>query len=119
MGRRARSKATGRSASRTAGARASSVSSSGSASASRFPVAVEARSGRHTPRPAPKYLFRPTWHKVIGAAMLVFGFAYIFACYLDVGHMNERLPGGHAWYLVGLAIMGGSTWWFGLPAPPA
>lgn len=75
---------------------------------------VEAKetADRYTaPRPS-KYLFRPTWHKVVGVVLLVGGFVLFFACTFNAGNIHHY--GGHIWYLVGVVVAASSSWWFGL-----
>jgi hypothetical protein len=56
--------------------------------------------------------FRPAWHKVIGAFLLLGGAFLFFTCEFDGWHLHEH--GGHVWYLVGGAIAASSSWWFGI-----
>lgn len=63
------------------------------------------------------YIFRPTWHKVVGALVLLAGLTLFVACEASVGNIHAY--GGHVWYLVGLAIAGSSAWWFGVFDQPA
>jgi len=73
-------------------------------------------SGRTTAPKVRRYLFRPTWHKWMGALLLIGGFVLFFACLFNVGGIHKY--GGHVWYLVGFAIAASSSWWFGLFDPP-
>ena len=73
----------------------------------------ETQNERYTaPRRPYKYLFRPTWHKVVGTALLVGGVVLFFACTFNAGNIHHY--GGHIWYLVGIAVAASSSWWFGL-----
>lgn len=71
----------------------------------------------HSPRvtrPKPRGPFRPTWHKVVGAALVVFGVA-LFAIN-DLALFDiEIMPGGHneVWAPVAIFIAASSMWWFG------
>ena len=72
-------------------------------------------SSRYTP-PVKSVRFRPDWHKAVGALVLVLGVA--LAVINDVmmfGVTTTLLPGGHqeVYLLLGMAIAGYSTWWFG------
>lgn len=68
--------------------------------------------GRYTPpKVHPEIRFRPEWHKVAGAASLVFGLALFVVCTFNVWGIHGY--GGHIWYLVGLAIAASSIWWWG------
>lgn len=83
-------------------------------------VAAEPRvepSGRYTPPKRFTYIFRPVWHKVIGAMVLAVGISLFVSCETDIGNIHAY--GGHIWYLVGLAIAGSSAWWFGAFDQPA
>lgn len=77
---------------------------------------VVAPSIRYTPPRKFTYIFRPTWHKVIGVALVVSGFTIFFACETKLLG-NIHAFGGHIWFAVGIAIAASSTWWFGLYDP--
>lgn len=76
---------------------------------------VVAPSSRYTPPRRFTYIFRPAWHKMVGAVVLVAGFTLFFACETSLGNIHDF--GGHIWFAVGLAIAASSTWWFGLFDP--
>ena len=71
---------------------------------------------RYTP-PAPKAVrFRPTWHRVVGAAIVIFAVAIFVANdVIFVGASRSPLPGGHSelYLVLALAVAGYGTWWFG------
>jgi hypothetical protein len=71
---------------------------------------------RYTP-PAPKVLrMRPTWHRVVGAAIMIVGVAIaITNDLIFVGASRSPLPGGHSelYLILALAVAGYGTWWFG------
>lgn len=77
---------------------------------------VEA-SNRYTPPRRFSYIFRPTWHKVVGAVILIAGLTLFVSCETSLGNIHAY--GGHVWYLVGLAMAGSSAWWFGAFDQPA
>lgn len=56
--------------------------------------------------------FRPEWHKIVGVLVFAAGAALFFVCEFNGWHLHEH--GGHVWYLVGIAIVVSSSWWFGL-----
>ena len=76
-----------------------------------------------TPAPTKRYTppmrmirFRPGWHKAVGAMVLVVGLTVIVLNDLKMlGAPRTVLPGGHTelYFMLGLAIAGYSTWWFG------
>lgn len=69
---------------------------------------------RYTPKQKQRGLFRPTWHKVVGALFLLAGAAIFVINDLAWFDIN-LIPGGHNELYAGLAFLvaGGSTWWFG------
>ena len=72
-------------------------------------------SSRYTP-PAKSLRFRPEWHKRVGLVLLPLGLAVVILNDLVLlGAGRALLPGGHSefYLLLGLAIAGYSTWWFG------
>ena len=69
-------------------------------------------SGRYTPPKPGTYWFRPAWHKVVGVVLLIGGLTLFVSCEASLGNIHAY--GGHIWFLVGLLIAAGSTWWFGL-----
>lgn len=81
----------------------------------RSPTPLPAPSRRYTPPPK-SFRFRPTWHKALGFGLLVAGLA--LAVVNDVMLLQPSttlLPGGHneLYLIVGIAVAGYSTWWFG------
>jgi len=68
-------------------------------------------SSRYTARTRPAPRFRPEWHKAVGAAAIVAGFALFFVCRFNGWGIHNY--GGHVWYLVGIVLAASSTWWFG------
>lgn len=86
----------------------------------RHPVVVEPKvepSSRYTPPKRFTYIFRPGWHKAVGAALLVGGVSLFVSCEANLGNIHAF--GGHIWYLVGLAVAASSAWWFGALDQPA
>ena len=78
--------------------------------ASTQPVA----SARFTPKVKARGMFRPTWHKVVGALLIVAGLGIFVVndlAWFDV----HLMPGGHneLWAVVGIGTAATSTWWFG------
>ena len=74
-----------------------------------------AASSRYTP-PHKSIRFRPDWHKWIGRLILLAGLTVIVLNDLVLlGGPGVWLPGGHSelYLLLGVAIVGYSTWWFG------
>lgn len=72
-------------------------------------------SARYTPRVRSVRL-RPDWHKVVGAVVLVVGIAVaVINDVMLLGATATLLPGGHSelYLLLGVAVAGYSTWWFG------
>jgi len=69
-----------------------------------------AASARYTPKVKARGPFRPTWHKVVGAGLIVLGLA-IFV----LNDLEGRLPGGHSelYALLAISIAASSLWWFG------
>ena len=71
-------------------------------------------SGRYTPKLKARGPFRPTWHKVVGALLVLLGlgiFVLNDLAWFDI----DIIPGGHneLWALLAFAVAGSSTWWFG------
>lgn len=75
------------------------------------PDTVQA-SRRYTPAAQESFRFRPVWHKVLAAVLLLSGVGVFVACEASIGKIHAY--GGHVWFLVGLVIAASSTWWFGL-----
>ena len=78
------------------------------------PAAQPAPSGRYTPKTKARGPFRPTWHRVIGALLVVAGLGLFVVndlAWFDI----TLLPGGHneLWAVLGIATAATSTWWFG------
>ena len=71
---------------------------------------------RYTPPARAEARFRPQWHKVVGVAVIPAGFALFVACRFNLGNIHAF--GGHTWYLVGIALMASSLWWWGAFDPP-
>jgi drug/metabolite transporter (DMT)-like permease len=59
-------------------------------------------------------MFRPTWHKVVGAFLIVLGIT-IFVLNDAEWFGVHLMPGGHneLWAVTGAAVAATSTWWFG------
>ncbi len=77
--------------------------------------ATPAASSRYTP-PLKSVRFRPEWHKLIGAVILVIGIAIVILNDIVLlGASATLLPGGHTelYLVLGVVIAGYSTWWFG------
>jgi hypothetical protein len=78
------------------------------------PAAQPAPSGRYTPKAKARGPFRPTWHRAIGALLVVAGLGLLVVndlAWFDI----TLLPGGHneLWAVLGIATAATSTWWFG------
>ena len=86
----------------------------GSARPGPAPSEQPAASSRFTPKVKARGPFRPAWHKVLGALMIVLGLGIFVLNDLAWFDIN-LIPGGHneLWALVGIATAAGSTWWFG------
>ncbi|HEY9558419.1 MAG TPA: hypothetical protein VIR58_16900 [Acidimicrobiales bacterium] len=71
-------------------------------------------SARYTPKFKARGPFRPTWHKVVGALLVVLGLSIFVINDLAWFDINI-IPGGHneLWALLAFAVAGTSTWWFG------
>jgi hypothetical protein len=71
-------------------------------------------SSRYTPKQKARGPFRPTWHKAIGALMLLAGAAIFIINDLAWFDINW-IPGGHSelYAMLAFAVAGTSTWWFG------
>lgn len=72
-------------------------------------------SPRYTP-PVRAVRYRPAWHRLVGATLLVIG--VLVAVLNDVMRLQPDLtllPGGHneLYLFAGVACAGYSTWWFG------
>ena len=74
---------------------------------------VDANS-RFTPKQKARGPFRPTWHKVIGALLLLAGAAIFIINDLAWFDINW-IPGGHneLYAMLAFVVAGTSTWWFG------
>lgn len=75
--------------------------------------ATAAPTGRYTPPKTVAFRIRPTWHKVAGVIQVLLGIALVVINYID--YAASILPGGHqeAYFLLGIVIAGGASWWFG------
>lgn len=75
------------------------------------PHAQASPSARYTPKFKSRGPFRPTWHKVTGALVILFGVAIFVLNDLD----NGVLPGAHneLYAIVAIGIAASSLWWFG------
>ena len=71
-------------------------------------------SARYTPKLKARGPFRPTWHKVVGAMLIILGLSIFVINDLAWFDINI-IPGGHneLWALLAFAVAGTSTWWFG------
>lgn len=79
------------------------------------PVSAQpAASARFTPKIKARGPFRPTWHKVVGALLIVLGLGIFVLNDLAWFDIN-LIPGGHneLWAIVGIGTAATSTWWFG------
>lgn len=79
------------------------------------PIAAQpAASARFTPKIKARGPFRPTWHKVVGALLIVLGLGVFVLNDLAWFDIN-LIPGGHneLWAMVGIGTAATSTWWFG------
>ena len=76
--------------------------------------AQPAANSRFTPKVKARGPFRPTWHKVVGALLIVLGLGLFVLNDLAWFDIN-LIPGGHneLWAMVGIATVASSTWWFG------
>lgn len=72
-----------------------------------------ATSDRYTP-PRSRGLFRPVWHKVVGALLILGGWALFVVNDLEWFDIH-LMPGGHneLWAILAVLAAGSSTWWFG------
>ncbi len=73
-----------------------------------------AASARFTPKLKARGPFRPTWHKVIGALLILLGLGIFVLNDLAWFDIN-LIPGGHneLWAGAGIGTAFTSTWWFG------
>jgi hypothetical protein len=71
-------------------------------------------SSRFTPKLKARGPFRPTWHKVIGALLILAGLGIFVLNDLAWFDIN-LIPGGHneLWAVAGIGTAFTSTWWFG------
>lgn len=69
---------------------------------------------RYTPKQKARGPFRPTWHKVIGALLVLAGVSIFIINDLAWFDIN-LIPGGHneLYAMLAFAVAGTSTWWFG------
>lgn len=76
--------------------------------------AQPAASSRFTPKLKARGPFRPTWHKVVGALLIVLGLGLFVINDLALFDIN-LIPGGHneLWAMVAIITAATSTWWFG------
>lgn len=79
--------------------------------------AVVPETPRYTPPKRFTYVYRPVWHKIVGAVLLIGGVSLFISCEASIGNIHSY--GGHIWYLIGLTIAAASSWWFGLFDQPA
>lgn len=73
-----------------------------------------ASSGRYTAPVKNRGLFRPVWHKVVGALLVAAGIGIFLANDLEwVG--VHLMPGGHneIYAVAGVMVAASSMWWFG------
>ena len=75
------------------------------------------KSGRYT-APTRVVRVRPEWHKAAGGFSVIAGGTIFYLCYFNAWHLHRWLPGGHAWYIVGVLVAASSLWWFGAFDPP-
>ncbi|MCZ7537219.1 MAG: hypothetical protein M5T61_15790 [Acidimicrobiia bacterium] len=78
------------------------------------PATSPVGSGRYTPKLKNRGPFRPTWHKVVGALMVLAGLT-VFVLN-DLAWFDVRvMPGGHneLYAVVAVVIAASSLWWFG------
>lgn len=71
---------------------------------------------RYTPPGRRSVRIRPTWHRVVGAAILVLGVTIaVLNDLIFVGAARSPLPGGHSelYLMLAFAVAGYATWWFG------
>ena len=82
-------------------------------SADRQPAPVGS-SARYTPPRKNRGVFRPVWHKVVGALLIVLGIAIFAANDLEWFDIHI-MPGGHneLYAVAGIAVVASSMWWFG------
>jgi hypothetical protein len=78
------------------------------------PPAEPTASSRYTPKIKARGPFRPTWHKVVGALLIVLGVGIFVINDLAWFDIN-LIPGGHneLWAMLGIVTAASSTWWFG------
>ena len=71
------------------------------------------QSTRYTPPRLVKRI-RPRWHLALGVLELLAGALLVIVNYGEEFGLHV-LPGGHqeAYFFAGLAVAGGSMWWFG------
>lgn len=68
-------------------------------------------SSRYTPSTRPLPRVRGEWHKAVGVASIVAGFALFFTCRFNGWSLHDI--GGHLWEVPALAVGVSSVWWFG------
>ena len=75
---------------------------------------VPEANSRYTPKLKARGPFRPTWHKVVGALLLLAGVGIFVVNDLAWFDIN-LIPGGHneLYALLAFLVAGTSTWWFG------
>jgi len=73
-----------------------------------------AANSRFTPKIKARGPFRPTWHKVVGALLILAGLGIFVLNDLAWFEIN-LIPGGHSelWAAAGIGTAFASTWWFG------
>lgn len=78
------------------------------------PSPQPAATSRFTPKVKARGPFRPTWHKVVGALLILAGLGIFVLNDLAWFDIN-LIPGGHneLWAIVGIGTASASTWWFG------
>lgn len=74
---------------------------------------AEPAPARYTPPPR-VVRFRPRWHMWAGIAQVLLGVALVVVNYGEELGLSV-LPGGHqeVYFLAGVVVAAGSTWWFG------
>lgn len=71
-------------------------------------------SSRFTPKIKARGPFRPMWHKIVGALLIVAGLGIFVLNDLAWFDIN-LIPGGHSelWAMAAFGTASTSTWWFG------
>lgn len=78
------------------------------------PADAAAPSARYIPPINNRGPFRPTWHKVTGALLILVGVS-VFVLNDAEWFGIHVMPGGHneLYVVLGIAVAAASTWWFG------